>query len=101
MHITENQQVNAKITFALIGGGLMTFSPEVGITCYDRFDRARFILPPSGNLHVTDLTINDEHGLYLGTQDGDGAWRIIRSGNNLVIQRKEASTWVTKSTITA
>lgn len=31
----------------------------------------------------------------------DGTWRIIRSGNNLVTERRESSAWVTKQTISA
>ena len=39
--------------------------------------------------------------LYFGDKDTDGSWRIIRSGNNLVFQRRESGSWVTKSTISA
>lgn len=38
---------------------------------------------------------------YLGPSGTDGSWRIIRSGNNLIFQRREAGSWVTKSTIPA
>jgi hypothetical protein len=39
--------------------------------------------------------------IYLGDSSTDGSWRIVRSGNDLVIQRLESSTWTTKSTISA
>lgn len=39
--------------------------------------------------------------IYFGDSSTDGSWRIVRSGNNLVIQRLESSTWTTKSTISA
>jgi len=38
---------------------------------------------------------------YLGNSGTDGSWRITRSGNDLVIQRREAGNWVTKSTVAA
>jgi hypothetical protein len=38
---------------------------------------------------------------YLGNSSTDGSWRITRSGNNLVIQRREAGDWVTKDTVAA
>jgi len=39
--------------------------------------------------------------LYLGDPATDGSWRITRSGNNLVIQRRESAVWTTKDTILA
>ena len=39
--------------------------------------------------------------LYFGPSDTDGSWRMVRSGNNLVFQRRESGTWTTKSTISA
>lgn len=39
--------------------------------------------------------------IYIGDSSTDGSWRIVRSGNDLVIQRLESSTWTTKSTISA
>jgi hypothetical protein len=39
--------------------------------------------------------------LYFGDDSTNGSWRIVRSGNDLVIQRREAGTWTTKSTISA
>jgi len=44
----------------------------------------------------------DDGTLYIpfGDQGTDGSWRVIRDGNNLVHQRREAGSWVTKHTIT-
>lgn len=39
--------------------------------------------------------------VYLGDSETNGSWRMVRSGNNLLFQRKEAGSWVTKSTISA
>lgn len=38
--------------------------------------------------------------IYLGDSDTNGSWRIMRSGNNLVRQRLESGSWVTKGTDT-
>ncbi len=38
--------------------------------------------------------------IYFGEPNIDGSWRILRSGNNLVIDRREAGVWVTKQTYT-
>lgn len=48
-----------------------------------------------------DLEITSTSSLYLGDSATDGSWRIVRSGNDLVIQRRESGTWTTKSTISA
>jgi len=37
---------------------------------------------------------------YLGAKTTDGSWRIGRSGNNFVIERRESGNWVTKQTWT-
>lgn len=37
---------------------------------------------------------------YLGNPSVDGTWRITRSGNNLVTERREVGVWVIKDTIT-
>jgi len=39
--------------------------------------------------------------IYLGDSSTDGSWRMVRSGNNLIFQRLESSTWTTKDTISA
>jgi hypothetical protein len=44
----------------------------------------------------------DENGavnidsLYFGETDVDGSWRIVRSGDDLVFERRESSSWVEK-----
>jgi len=38
---------------------------------------------------------------YFGKTDVDGSWRIGRSGNNLVVERRESGSYVTKQTISA
>jgi hypothetical protein len=48
-----------------------------------------------------DIEFGAADNFYLGDPTTDGSWRFVRSGNNLVFQRRESSSWVTKSTITA
>lgn len=48
-----------------------------------------------------DLEIGDTKAFYLGDSGTDGTWRIIRSGTDLVFERRESGSWVTKSTIPA
>ena len=38
--------------------------------------------------------------LYFGDENTDGSWRIVVSGDNLVIQKRESSVWVEKSSFT-
>ncbi|MBN2036583.1 MAG: hypothetical protein JW768_07550 [Chitinispirillaceae bacterium] len=57
---------------------------------------------PSEKLEVDgNIKIGSSDAFYLGDANTDGSWRFTRSGNNLVFQRRESSTWVTKSTISA
>jgi hypothetical protein len=56
-------------------------------------------------LNVAAPAIAADDAFYFGPATTLGSWRIIRSGNNLLMQRleevAEVDTWVTKSTIAA
>ena len=55
-----------------------------------------------GNTSVTkvktsgDIEVDDTNAFYFGDSNVDGTWRIVRVGDNLVYQRREAAAWVTK-----
>lgn len=51
-------------------------------------------------IQTTNMEVDVAGAFYLGDQTTDGSWRIIISGSNLLIQRRESSAWVTKDTIT-
>lgn len=44
--------------------------------------------------------IDADKFITFGGKDTDGSWRIGRSGDNLITQRRESGVWVTKDTIT-
>lgn len=44
-----------------------------------------------------DVTLDSTGIIYLGDPNTDGSWRIVRSSDDLVIQRRESSVWVEKS----
>lgn len=58
--------------------------------------------------HITNATsrrddsvsVSDLDAYYLGDSTTDGSWRLIRSGDNLLRQRRESGNWVTKGTDT-
>ena len=50
---------------------------------------------------LTQVEVGSAAPFYFGDASTDGSWRIVRSGNNLVFQRRESSTWNTKLTVTA
>lgn len=54
---------------------------------------------PIPELADGDININEVNAFYLGDKNTDGTWRIIRSGNNLVFQRREGGTWVEKGSM--
>jgi hypothetical protein len=53
----------------------------------------------TGNISA-DKFVASGDAYYFGDSSTDGSWRIIRSGNNLVRQRREAGVWTTKGTDT-
>jgi hypothetical protein len=59
------------------------------------------LLDPSSKLDVGgNIEIGSGDAFYFGDPDTDGSWRITRSGSNLIFQRRESGTWVTKDTMT-
>jgi hypothetical protein len=72
---------------------------------------ADFAVSSAGNLTVTpsgglaslvgDFAVASTNYHYWGASTVDGSWRIGRSGNDIVIERRESGVWVTKSTISA
>ncbi len=60
----------------------------------------RAIEVASGKTKVRDIEIGAADAFYLGDPTTDGTWRIIRSGNDLLSQRRESGFYVTKQTIT-
>jgi acetyltransferase-like isoleucine patch superfamily enzyme len=60
------------------------------------------IAPSGANLAVTaDVDVPSNKSFYLGAPATDGTWRITRSGNNLLMERRESGAYVTKQTIAA
>jgi hypothetical protein len=56
---------------------------------------------PSSTLDVEgDIEIGSGNAFYLGDPESEGSWRITRNGNNLVFQRRESGSWVTKEKMT-
>ncbi len=55
---------------------------------------------PSSRLDVGgDVEINSSNAFYLGDPTTNGTWRIIRSGDDLLMQQREGGSYVTKQTI--
>jgi hypothetical protein len=48
-----------------------------------------------------DVYVGAADAYYFGVPNVNDTWRIVRSGNNLVIERRETGAYVTKSTILA
>jgi hypothetical protein len=56
----------------------------------------------SGSIDVTgSVYVDSGSAYYWGAFATDGTWRAVRSGNNLIFARREAGSYVTKSTISA
>lgn len=55
---------------------------------------------PSSSLDVAgDIEIGSADHYYFGDPTTDTSWRIVRSGDDLIFQQREAGTWNTKNTI--
>ncbi len=55
---------------------------------------------PTSKLDIVgSVEVSTNDAFYFGDPTTDGTWRIIRSGANLVFQRRESAAWVTKNTM--
>lgn len=52
----------------------------------------------SANVQIVgdELVVADSTAVYFGSPSVNGSYRIVRSGNNLNIERRESGTWVSK-----
>lgn len=110
LDITNNQSGNDIYKIGLWGGSDAGTSHGGGITVfsngYNSADSGKVVVT-LGNTSTADFEVGGSiqmsgaaNALYFGDPTTEGSWRIIRSGNNIVHQRLESSTWVTKQTIT-
>ena len=78
----------------------LTLAPQSMTISKPRYKR-RFMV----DIDMDDPSQNQIFNLFATVFGGDhntnGSWRITPSGNDLVIQRRESGSWVTKSTISA
>ncbi len=59
------------------------------------------VAAPTSKLDVSgDVELSSTGAVYFGDPSTNDSWRIVRSGNNLVFERRESGSWVTKSTMT-
>jgi hypothetical protein len=99
-----------------VGSGAFTASPgiinaQTGLRInnaatsgnYLRGNGTNFVSTPIQQADITalnDIVLPSNGATYFGAVDVNGSWRTIRSGDNLLHQRRESGTWVTKQTIT-
>lgn len=59
------------------------------------------VAAPSSKLDVNgDIEIVSTGAVLLGDPTTDGSWRMVRSGNNLQVERRESGAWVAKGVFT-
>jgi hypothetical protein len=87
--------IGSKLVNASTGAAEMTFYHN---------SAARLVIDSSNNVVAqtgVNYVVQSSEAYYLGAVSTDGSWRIIRSGNNLLLERRESGSWVTKQTISA
>jgi hypothetical protein len=71
---------------------------EVGI---GQVPQSGYMLAVSGDFASANAEVGSAGWVYMGNPTTNGSWRMGRSGNNLVLQRRESAVWNTKQTVTA
>lgn len=94
----SNRAVYANATS---GSANYSFYGENGVL-YNKDNVGIGVTSPTSALDVNgDAELSSTGSVYFGDPTTNDSWRIVRSGNNLVIQRRESGSYVTKSTISA
>jgi hypothetical protein len=79
--------------------GVLTFGADLDTNLYR--SAANTLKTDDSFLAAGDMGCGSDKAFYFGDTGTEGSWRIIRDGNNLVMQRRESSVWTTKQTISA
>lgn len=86
--VTITHAANFYIAGAPVAGTNMTFTNEYALWVDD------------GRVRIDGgIEIDSTEAYYLGDRNTDGSWRFVRSGDDLLIQQREAGTYNTKDTI--
>lgn len=86
-----------KLTNATAGSEKAEYSICVNSAVRLKIDDSNNVVAQTGVNYV----VQSGDAYYYGDTATDGSWRSIRAGNNLLHQRRESGTWVTKQTISA
>ncbi|MFC1546681.1 hypothetical protein ACFL4O_03070, partial [bacterium] len=107
---TSNPTFSGTITADEINVSTINASNAAGLYLVDDSNNGIFIedggqvgigiINPSSQLEVNgDVEIGSSNAIYLGDPGTDGSWRIYISGNNLELEKRESSSWVSKGTL--
>lgn len=123
--VTYQHAVHGTIQVKVHTGGTLAYLHDVKITSIANKDAMRYVSTNSrwentdqagwrdtastwtalqtfsNGISCTALTQGASDFHYFGDSGTDGSWRIGRSGNNLVHERRESGSWVTKMTVEA
>jgi len=114
LQVTQNDVTNNPIGFILMnsgtgsgismqGGGSRSINSPNGDMTISTTVTGNIIIDTNDDemtLINTDAVVDSDKAFYLGDSSTNGSWRVIRSGNNLLMERRESAAWVTKQTIT-
>ena len=76
------------------GNPLLTLTSTTSVAIGNNHTTATSTLDVAG-----DIETGSSDAFYFGDPSTDGTWRIKRSGNNLVFERRESGSWVTKTSM--
>lgn len=82
-----------------------SFDSNIATGVSDNFDSVLLLgvsgvtADQSDTAYMENACIQSDRAYYLGMPTVDGSWRFILSGDDLLIQQRESSSWNTKSTI--
>lgn len=80
--------------------GSINDNPELMAQLTDLINKQLYFSDLNGVTKALDTIVGDNGEIYIGgLPTATGTWRIAKSGINLVFQRFDGATWVTKDTI--
>ncbi len=78
--------------------GKLTGELIVGDTLWERNAETGVLTPVNegDKIEIASAKVDSNKAFYLGAEDADGSWRFIRSGEDLLIARRESGVWIEK-----
>lgn len=102
--IADDAVTNAKLAGSVAQDKLADGFSTAGTWAASKLCSVDANLDATGGRHLTlsgDVDLGSTGAVYLGDKSTNGSWRMVRSGDDIVWERRESDSWVQKGSFVA